>query len=94
LNRLESLSGEPWISHMLAEKMRLHYQHQLEHLPASYDPDELDTDHIADHGRLRREVVHAQRLAIIELRNRDVIGDDALHRIERDLDLEELRGDL
>jgi CPA1 family monovalent cation:H+ antiporter len=94
LNRLESLSGEPWISQMLATKMRFHYEHQLEHLPASYDPQDLDGDHIADHGRLRREVVHAQRLAIIELRNRNVIGDEALHRIERDLDLEELRSDL
>lgn len=94
LNRLESLSGESWISHPLATKLRFHYEHQLEHLPASYDPAELDTDHIADHGRLRREVVHAQRLMVIELRNRNVIGDDALHRIERDLDLEELRGDL
>ena len=35
-------------------------------------------------------MVQTQRLALIDLRNRGAIGDDALKRVERDLDLEEL----
>jgi NhaP-type Na+/H+ or K+/H+ antiporter len=41
--------------------------------------------------RLSRELLRAQRRYLIELRNEDVIGDEAMHRIERDLDLEESR---
>ena len=33
----------------------------------------------------------AQRRTLIDLRNEGVIGDEVLHRIERDLDLEESR---
>jgi hypothetical protein len=36
-------------------------------------------------------VIEAERDAIIDLRDRDEISDDVLRRIERDLDLEELR---
>ena len=40
-----------------------------------------------------REVLHAQRTAIVELRDREHINDDVLRRIERDLDLEDSRLD-
>jgi CPA1 family monovalent cation:H+ antiporter len=36
-------------------------------------------------------VIEAERDAIIDLRDRDEISDDVQRRIERDLDLEELR---
>ena len=36
-------------------------------------------------------VVAAQREAIIQLRDDGVIGDEALRRVERDLDLEAVR---
>jgi hypothetical protein len=38
-------------------------------------------------------LLKAERQALIDLRDRDVIGDAALHRVERDLDLEEARLD-
>jgi monovalent cation/hydrogen antiporter len=41
--------------------------------------------------RLLRELLRGQRRSLIELRNEGVIGDEAMHRIERDLDLEESR---
>jgi monovalent cation/hydrogen antiporter len=91
LNRLDDLATEPWLPRGLATKLRDRYEHVLEHLPESLDPADLDSNHLAIHDRLRRDVIQAQRLALIDLRNRDVIGDDALRRIERDLDLEELR---
>lgn len=40
---------------------------------------------------MRREVLAAERIAVLDLRNRGVISDDALRRVERDLDLDELR---
>ena len=45
----------------------------------------------AVYQRLLRELVRVQRRFLIELRNEGVIGDEAMHRIERDLDLEESR---
>lgn len=74
--------------------MRYHHEHTLGHLPESLDPHDRDDGHLAAHDRLRLEVIHAQRTAIISLRNRGDIGDDALRRVERELDLEELRSEV
>ena len=41
--------------------------------------------------RMRSDGLDAERRAIIELRNRGDIGDEVLHKIERELDLEESR---
>ena len=41
--------------------------------------------------RLSRELLLAQRNALVRLRDEGTISDEALHRIERDLDLEETR---
>jgi hypothetical protein len=49
------------------------------------------TQEAIDHEKIRRAVIDAQRVAVIDLRDRGVIGDEALRRVERDLDLEELR---
>lgn len=91
LSKLDEFAGEPWVPEVLAHKMRYHYEHVLEHLPESLDPADVDSDHVGTHDQLRREVVRVQRMAAIELRNRGTIGDDALRRVERDLDLEEIR---
>ena len=44
-----------------------------------------------DYQRLLREILEAQRAALIELRREGRIGDDVMRRVERDLDLEETR---
>ena len=41
--------------------------------------------------RLVREVLEAQRAAVVELRNAGTISNDVMHRIERELDLEDER---
>ena len=57
--------------------------------------DELPEDpEERDHEAIRRAVLAAERVAIIELRDRAVISDEMLRRVERDLDLEELRRDI
>ena len=55
-------------------------------------------DHVEAHrarldgnNRLRRELLAAERSSLVTLRNAGVIGDEVLHRVERDLDLEEVR---
>jgi len=41
--------------------------------------------------RLRRELIDAERKAVVELRNTGEISDEVMRRVERDLDLEESR---
>jgi CPA1 family monovalent cation:H+ antiporter len=41
--------------------------------------------------RLVRELLQAQRQAIVVLRNQGQISNDVMHRIERELDLEDTR---
>ena len=41
--------------------------------------------------RLRRELIEAERRAVVELRNTGEISDEVMRRVERDLDLEESR---
>lgn len=42
-------------------------------------------------NRLKQEMLSAERAMVIRLRNQGTIGDEVMHRIERDLDLEEVR---
>jgi CPA1 family monovalent cation:H+ antiporter len=56
------------------------------------------TDHLEAHRaqqdgwrRLRQELIAAERSTLVRLRNAGTIGDEVLHRVERDLDLEEVR---
>jgi hypothetical protein len=39
---------------------------------------------------LRKEALDVQRRRLLRLRNEEVIGDDVLHRIQHELDLEDL----
>ncbi|HYW24621.1 MAG TPA: Na+/H+ antiporter [Terriglobales bacterium] len=55
-------------------------------------------DHVAAHRatqdgwrRLRQELIATERSTLVRLRNAGTIGDEVLHRVERDLDLEEVR---
>jgi hypothetical protein len=75
--------------------MRAQFEHASEHLEHDHEAErapERDQEQI-DHGKIRRAVIDAQRVAVIDLRDRGVIGDAALRIVERDLDLEELRAE-
>ncbi len=41
--------------------------------------------------RLVRELLQAQRRAIVALRNQGTISNEVMHRVERELDLEDSR---
>src|SRR5437867_989900 len=91
LARLEGLATE-WPGHLeLIDRLRERKQHATEHFEHDHEAGEVPLDQEAvEHAAIQRAVIDAQRLAIIDLRDRGVIGDQALRRIERELDLEEL----
>jgi CPA1 family monovalent cation:H+ antiporter len=95
LLRLEELRRE-WPGHLeLIDQLRARYEHAEEHLEHDHEAEgapDMDQEQI-EHEAIRRAVIGAQRVAIIDLRDRGVIGDAALRRVERDLDLEELRAE-
>jgi len=92
LARLDELATE-WPDHgELIDHLRERHEHATEHLEHDHEAGEAPMDQEAvEHGAIQRAVIEAQRLAVIDLRDRGVIGDQALRRVERDLDFEDLR---
>jgi CPA1 family monovalent cation:H+ antiporter len=96
LDRLATI-GQEWRGHdELIDQMRARYDHAAEHLDHGHDAATHEVTHDqewVEHAAIRQAVIDAQRVAVIDLRDRGVIGDEALRRVERDLDLEELRAE-
>jgi Na+/H+ antiporter len=94
LARLDELAVE-WPGHLeLIDHLRERQQHASEHLEHDHESGEVPKDEEAiEHAIIQRAVIDAQRLAVIDLRDKGVIGDDALRGVERGLDLEELRAE-
>lgn len=99
LLRIEELRSEvPGHAPML-DQLRERYEHRGEHLVHGHDEDgsppkgELTAEEVEEmeHDDIRRAIISAERLAVLELRDRGEISDDALRVVERDLDLDELR---
>jgi monovalent cation/hydrogen antiporter len=93
IQRLDELAGEPWVRGSTAERMRGVYQFRIRRFSARFDGDDdgqIEEGSLA-YQRLRRELLEAEREEIVRLRNRGRINDEIMHRIERDLDLEDTR---
>ena len=92
LLRLDGLSEEFPDHQPLVVQLRERYEHEASHATndASDVADETDQE-LLDHQAIRLSIVAAQREAVIRLRDDGAIGDEALHRVERDLDLEAVR---
>jgi CPA1 family monovalent cation:H+ antiporter len=91
--RIDELAEEDWVREDTAERLRRAYEYRLNRFSARFD-DGDDGDYeerSAQYQRLVREALEAQRRKIIELRNQGVVNDEVMHRIERDLDLEDNR---
>jgi len=58
---------------------------------AGYLADDGYQDRSLAYQRLVRELLEAQRREIVRLRNQGEISNEVMHRIERDLDLEDSR---
>ena len=96
LRRLDELVSEIPGHGPLIDQLRDRYQHRAEHYVHSHDDEELmpaDSEEV-DHEAIRRAVLAAERTAVLELRDRGIVSDEALRAVERDLDLEELRRDI
>lgn len=94
MERLDQLATE-WPGHLeLIDHLRERHEHATEHLEHDHESGEVPKDQEAlEHATIQRAVIDAQRLAVIDLRDRGVISDEALRRVERGLDLEELRAE-
>jgi monovalent cation/hydrogen antiporter len=90
--RLVTLATE-YPDHLpLVDNLRAEIDHEASHAADEVDGDLDETERERlEHQEIRLAVVAAQREAVIRLRDDGVIGDDALRRVERDLDLEAVR---
>jgi Na+/H+ antiporter len=93
LARLEELAGEGWTRDDTVERQRGLYQFRRQRLKArgGYLADDGYQDRSLAYQRLVRELLEAQRREIVLLRNQGEISNEVMHRIERDLDLEDSR---
>jgi CPA1 family monovalent cation:H+ antiporter len=105
-DRIEALAAD-WPDHLpLIDTLRAQYAHRASHFDdrgSAADDQGSPADgqgasaasaaeqELIEHRAIRHAVIEAERDAIIDLRDRDEISDDVLRRVERDLDLEELR---
>jgi CPA1 family monovalent cation:H+ antiporter len=96
LTRLEELVGEDWIREDTAERVRGAYGFRTRRFQARLDDgdDGSVETRSQDYQRLRRELLDAERAAVLDLRRAGVISNDVWLRVSRDLDLEDERLDI
>jgi CPA1 family monovalent cation:H+ antiporter len=90
--RIGELERE-WPGHQeLIDALRAQYLHRASHLEIDGDGprDEAERE-LLEHRIIRREVIDAEREAVLRLLERGAVADDVVRRVQRDLDLEELR---
>jgi NhaP-type Na+/H+ or K+/H+ antiporter len=93
LTRIEELAGEEWTRDDTIERMRGAYEYRRRRLKARAGKVEDDgyEDRSVAYQTLLREILEAQRGEIVRLRNEGAISNELMHRIERELDLEDER---
>ena len=93
LARLDELDAEDWTRSDTVERMRGLYNYRLRRFGARAGKVEDDgyEDRSVAYQRMVLEVIDAQRLEILRLRNEGAISSDVMHSIERELDLEASR---
>ena len=96
LARLEELVDEDWVRDDTAERIRGSYAFRRNRFGARLDGSDHDglEARSQDYQRLRRELLEAERMAVVALRNEGRISEDVMQRVTRDLDLEDSRLDV
>jgi monovalent cation/hydrogen antiporter len=96
LARLEELADEEWVRDDTAERVRGMYAFRRNRFGARLDGSDEDgiEARSQDYQRLRRELLEAERSAVVALRNQGRISEDVMQRVTRDLDLEDSRLDV
>jgi len=97
LERLNELAQAEWTRDETAERMRLMYEYRQRRFAIRAGEVDDDEGPEAVESRSRRyqkmvrSVLSAQRERLVELRNRGEISNEVMHRLERELDLEDER---
>jgi CPA1 family monovalent cation:H+ antiporter len=92
VSRIEELAAQ-WPGHLeLIDALRAQYGHRASH---DQHHDEAATDEaeqeLLEHRLIRGSVIEAEREALLRMRETGALSDDVFRKVERDLDLEELR---
>ncbi len=91
LERLDELADEEWAEPSTVEGIRELYERRAERLAERAEPERQGGAVGGDYGRVRREVIAAERAALTELGRGGELSAAAARQIERELDLEEVR---
>ena len=76
----------------LIERLRSAYDQRLRRAsPLAAADDDVSARTQAAYRRLVHEALEAERRALVALRDRGVISDEVLHRLEQELDVEAMR---
>ena len=73
-----------------AENDDIAHDHDHFTIAPSHEAAEIDERRSVEYRRVRGAMLRAEQSAVLELRDRGVIGDDVMRRIQRELDLETL----
>jgi CPA1 family monovalent cation:H+ antiporter len=94
LAAIDSLAGEDWTRDDTTERMRALYDNRRSRLAArageTDDGDDYERRSRA-YQKMVRRVLDAQRDELVRLRDSGAISNDVMHRLERELDLEDER---
>ncbi len=94
--RIDALGAQDGVPPDIVEDMRLHYADRSRRFAAQYHGSDEDG---ALEGRatafrtLQSELLRAERRAVVALRDDGVINDEVMSRVQRDIDLEQVRLD-
>ncbi|MGH9211202.1 MAG: Na+/H+ antiporter [Acidimicrobiales bacterium] len=91
LTELEVLAAEGWATDDAVERVRAQYMHRKRRYAARAGKIEDDgyEDESLARERILQRLYRAERQAVVSLRNAGDISNNVMHRIERELDLEE-----
>jgi CPA1 family monovalent cation:H+ antiporter len=93
IESIENVRGSGKFSPDTVDRLRAEYDERVQQLElCAQNPDDCRGEiGTPQYQRLQRQALRVERQTIIHLRNERVINDDALRRIQRDLDLAEAR---
>jgi CPA1 family monovalent cation:H+ antiporter len=91
LDRLDELAAEDWARDDAVQRLRDSYTFRQGKLSARYDDAPRLDRHRRDFERLRRQLIDAERGALLELQRRGQLDDEVMQRVRRELDIEDTR---
>jgi CPA1 family monovalent cation:H+ antiporter len=96
LARLDELAAEDWVRDDTAERLRGLYGFRVNRFSSRFDEesDGAIEEQSQAYQRLRRELLDAERNAVVDLGRAGEISGDVANRVRRDLDLEDARLDV